>query len=219
MRHDKAIAGALVAVALGLAAGCTDEPESTPAPPAAASSPAGPALTFEEAHRKLPMDGTKELPITWDLAGAPDTEEVLAARRSLVFNYWEFGSADWTAIVPLGRYIYTERYYQEFLAPYATTTSNIPSIGPIWTRVMGVERNGPDRATVTFCTDLGYWHEANRTNPAVRPDRGTLESHVVERVQIGDGERRWLVDQLIDKDGDRAAQYGAECTKWAQHRP
>ncbi len=212
---------AVIAVTMVLAAaGCTsDDPPADATPSSAAPGNAGPALTFEEAYRKLPMEGTKDLPITWDLAGAPDTDEVLAARRSLVFNYWELSSIDWVPVIPIGRFVYTERYYQEFLAPYATASGGNPSIGPIWVKVMGVEKTGTDQATVTFCTDLGYWHGADQKSPAVREGRANLESHILENVRTGDGERRWLVDRLIDKDGNRQAQYGADCAKWARHRP
>ncbi len=218
----KGLTAAIVAATAGLAmSGCTGDnpPENKVTPSAASTSAAGPSLTFEEAYRQLPMNGTKDLPIAWDLAGAPDTDEVLAARRSLAFIYWERSSTDWTPIIPIGRFVYTEKFYQEFLAPYATSSTDKPLVGPIWVKVMGVETSGPDQATVTFCTDLGYWHEAEQGSATVSKNRANLESYVVESVASGDGVRHWLTDRLIDNDGDRKAKYGAACTKWAQHKP
>jgi hypothetical protein len=176
-------------------------------------------MTFEEAYRRLPMDGTRDLPITWDLSQVPDTEEVLAARRSLVLLYWEWSSTDWTPIVPIGRFLHTEEYYRKVLEPFADVTdSENPSKGPLWVKTMGVEKIGPDEVRVTFCTDLGHWRGIE-DKPQVRKDRANLESYVVNRTQTGDGQRRWLVDRRFDNDGDRKPQYGAECTKWAQHQP
>ncbi|WP_412749649.1 hypothetical protein [Krasilnikovia sp. M28-CT-15] len=176
-------------------------------------------MTFEEAYRKLPMDGTKDLPITWDLSGAPDTDEVLAARRGLAFEYWLDQATDWTPIIPIGRFTVTEERYEKLLAPYAKiSAAENPMIGPIWVKVMGVEKNGADQATVTFCTDHGYWRHA-KDSPQVRKDRANLESYQMKNVESGDGEHHWRVDGLIDNDGTREAKYGAQCTKWAQHQP
>ncbi|GLW32524.1 hypothetical protein [Actinoplanes regularis] len=218
----KVFAAAVVAVTVGLAAtGCTGDnaPGAETTPSSASSSAAGPSMTFEEAYRKVPMDGTKDLPITWDLAGAPDTGEVLAARRSLAYNYWLDQATDWTPIIPIGRFVYTEEFNEKFLAPYATTTSDDPLVGPIWVKVMGVEQTGPDQARVTFCTDLGYWHHAQTKDAEVRAKRGTVQSYVMENVESGDGERHWLADRMLDPDVDRQAKYGTACTKWAQHQP
>jgi hypothetical protein len=176
-------------------------------------------MTFEEAYRKLPIDGTKDLPISWDLAGLPDTSEVLAARRSLAFIYWLKQSTDWRAAIPIGQYVYTKAYFRKVLAPSETATNDNPSIGPIWVKVMGVERTGPDQATVTFCTDRGYWHRADEKDSKVREARANLESYVIKNVESGDGERHWLADRFIDNDGDRKSKYGTECTKWARHQP
>lgn len=210
----------LAAVMVGLAsASCTGEDppaaRTTPATPGGATAP---SLTFEEAYRKIPMDGTRSLPITWELSGIPDVEAVLGARRALVFRYWELNAIDWTSVNPIGRFVYTERYYQEILAPFATSKSDNPSIGPMWVKVMGVENNSADQVTVTFCADLGYWHDAKQINPKVRKDRENLESYVMQNVQSDDGERHWRADRLHDRDRVRAPKYGAECTKWSQHR-
>lgn len=162
-----------------------------------------PSLAFEEAQQKLPTDGTKDLPITWYLQGAPDTDEILAARQSLAYSYWLNQATDWTLIIPVGRFVYTEAYYEKLLAPYATTSAaENPLIGPIWVKVMGVEQTGTDQATVTFCTDLGYWRHTE-DKPQVRKDRANLESYVLANVDSGDGERHWLTDRRIDNDGDR----------------
>ncbi|WP_232344342.1 hypothetical protein [Actinoplanes awajinensis] len=212
---------AIVAVIVGLGtAACTgDDPSGDRAAPSS-SSAAAPSLTFDEAYRKLPMDGTEDVPITWDLAGVPDTDEVLAARRGLAFMYWERQATDWTQVIPIGRFVFTEAYYEKFLAPFAmSSVVEDPLIGPIWVKVMGVEPAGADQATVTFCTDLGYWHHVEEKNFTVRQDRANLESYVLKNVESGDGEHHWLTDRLIDNDGSRMAKYGPECTKWSQHRP
>ncbi|MDI6097236.1 hypothetical protein QLQ12_01255 [Actinoplanes sp. NEAU-A12] len=216
-------AAAIVAVTVALAtAGCTDSDEPTNVGASASGVPSGAApssMTFEEAYRRLPMAGPENAPIIWDLSQTADTEEVLAARRSLAFWYWEGSSTDWTSIIPIGRLLFTDRFYQQSLAPFADVTNNEePSSGPIWVKTMGVEKTGPDQVRVTFCTDRGHWRDAD-DEPGVRKDRANLESYVLKHEQTGDGERRWLTDSLIDNAVDREAQYGAECTKWAQHQP
>jgi hypothetical protein len=176
-------------------------------------------MTLEEAYRRLPMEGTKDLPLTWGPSEVPETEEVLAARRSLVFLYWERSSTDWTPIIPIGRFLHTEEYYREVLEPFADVTdSENPSRGPLWVKTMGVEKIDPDQVRVTFCTDRGHWRGID-DKPEVRKDRANLESYVMKHVQVTDGERRWLADRHFDNDVDREPQYGAECTKWAQHQP
>ncbi|BCJ48337.1 hypothetical protein GCM10010168_77370 [Actinoplanes ianthinogenes] len=221
MRWLKALAATGVAVTLGLAtAGCTDDdPGGDTAPSAAAPASAAPSMTFDEAYQKVPLGGTKVLPITWDLAGAPDTGEVLAARRTLAYSYGLDQSTDWATSIPLGRYFYTDAYFEKVLAPFVTGTNDNPSIGPLWVKVMGVDRAGPDQATVTFCNDIGYWHRADEKNAKIRKNRANLESYVMMNVESGDGEHHWLADRVFDPDGDRQAKYGAECTKWAQHQP
>ncbi|BFU46672.1 hypothetical protein [Krasilnikovia sp. MM14-A1004] len=218
----KVVAVPAVAVTVGLVtASCTgdDRPGDKAPPSAVSSSAAGSSMTFEEAYRKLPMDGTKDLPNTWDLSGAPDTDEVLAARRGLVFSYWLGQATDWTPIVPIGRFVSTDEWYDKSLAPFVkVSTAENPMIGPIWVNVMGVEKNGADQATVTFCTDHGYWRNAE-ASPQVRKDRANLESYEMKNVVSGDGEHHWHVDKQIDNDRTREAKYGTQCTKWAQHKP
>jgi hypothetical protein len=215
-------AAAVLAVMTTLVtAGCTGSGEPEQAGTPASSAPSGPAtssMTVEEAYRKLPLDGPANAPITWEKSPEPEPAEELAARRGLAFWYWERSSTDWTPIVPIGRFLFTDRFYQESLAPFADVTDNKePSSGPLWVRTMGVEKTGPDQVRVTFCTDRGHWRDADE--PDVPQDRANLESYVLKFEQTGDGERRWLTDSLIDNAVDREAQYGAECTKWAQHRP
>ncbi|GLY00647.1 hypothetical protein [Actinoplanes sp. NBRC 101535] len=215
MSKPQGPATTLLAVAVALTiAGCTDDSQPTTEPVA---SPATPPLTFEEAYQQVPMDGTERLPITWELTGAPDTDEVLAARRSLAYEYWLSQATDWSPIIAVGRYFYTDEYYDRSLAPYATTVSDNPYTGPIWAKVMGVEQTGTDHATVTFCADLGYWHTAQSKDAKVREARGSVQSYVMENITSADGEGHWLTAQRLDPDVDRRTKYGAECTKWAKH--
>lgn len=221
----KRCAAAAIAVMAVLAStGCTDtdEPTNGGASSPSSSTPGGipSSMTFEEAYRKLPMDGTEGLPITWELSGVPDTEQFLAARRSLAFSYWLRSSADWSPIVPIGRFLYTEKHYQEVLAPFANVTaSEDQSAGPLWVKAMGAEETGTDQVRVTFCGDIGWLHRGTEDPKQVREDRANLESYVLKRVQSGDGERRWLTDVQIDNAGDREKQYGAQCRQWARHQP
>ena len=212
-----------VAVTVGFTAvSCSGDgpPADRTAPSTTPASAPAPSMTVEEAYRKVPMDGTKDLPVAWDLAGAPDTEETLAARRALVYRYWLSQATDWTPIVPLGKFIFTDSYYQDILAPFEKTTDEEnPSIGPIWIKYMGVEKTGPDTATVTFCTDLGHWHEAERVNYKVRKNRANLESYEMKRIRTGDGEQRWVADRVLDPHNDLKPKYGDACTKFATHQP
>ncbi|MEV4276450.1 hypothetical protein [Actinoplanes xinjiangensis] len=219
MRMRAAAVGA-VTVALATA-GCTgpEEPPNVDATPSGAASGAAPSsMTFEEAYRRLPIDGPPNAPITWEKSPTADSDEVLAARRSLAFWYWQGSATDWTAIVPVGRFLFTDKFYQQSLAPFADVTDNEePSSGPLWVKTMGVEKTGPDQARVTFCTDRGHWRDAGVSE--IPQDRANLESYLLKYEQTGDGERHWLTDSLIDNAVDREAQYGADCTAWARHRP
>ena len=219
----KVFGTAVVALVVGLTtASCSEDgpPEAGPRPSATPGSAAAPSMTFEEAYRRLPMEGTKDLPITWELSGAPTTGEVLAARRGLVFFYWLLQATDWTSIIPVGRFVYSDRYYQKILAPVATTSdTENPSIGPLWIKYMGIEKTGPDRATVTFCSDLGYWHGAENKDFKVRKNRANIESYELQKIQPGDGAQRWVADRRLDPDVSRDPKYDAECRKWARHQP
>jgi hypothetical protein len=218
----KVVAAAVAAVAAGLTAvGCSgdDPPAGSTTSPATPSSAVAPSMTFDEANRKLPMDGTKDLPITWEVSGAQDTDLVLAARRSLAFIYWERASADWAPIIPLGRYFYTEEHYQKFLAPYANAIETNPLAGRLWIKYMGAEKTGADETTVTFCGDFGFLRSAKQPSPPARPQQWNLESYRMKKVMTGDGESHWLADGLIDNDGNREAKYGAQCAAWAKHKP
>lgn len=213
---------AIAAVMTGLlVAGCTDtgKPTDEGGPSTSAPSVAASSMTFDEAYQQVPIDGVGDLKINWDVPREVDVDEVLAARRALTHIYWESQATDWTPIMTLAPFLFTERYFQQVLAGLGSSGAGDPLIGPIWVRLMGVEKLGPDQARVTFCTDIGWWHEASNSKPQVRKDRARLESFVMENVQTGDGERRWLADQRWNPDADRRAQYGAACTKWAQHRP
>ncbi|GLY00648.1 hypothetical protein [Actinoplanes sp. NBRC 101535] len=216
MSKPQGPATTLLAVAVALTiAGCTDDSQPTTEPVA---SPATPPLTFEEAYQQVPMDGTERLPITWELTGAPDTDEVLAARRSLAYEYWLSQATDWGPIVTLGNYFYGDSHYDRFLAPFASTTSDNPYVGPVWIRVMGVEQTGTDQATVVFCTDDGYLHESEDTDFTVRDKRASVQSYTMTNVASGDGERHWLAETRSNPDTGREAKYGKACTAWARHK-
>ncbi|GLY02373.1 hypothetical protein [Actinoplanes sp. NBRC 101535] len=213
----KRLTSGAAVVMMSLLAGCTgtDEPSTSSTP----SSPATASMTDEEAHRKVPIDGTDAVPITWESLESPESEQVLAARRSLAFLYWERSETDWTPIIPIARHLVTEKHFQEVYEPFAGVTDfEDPLRGPLWIKLMGVEKTSPDVVRVNFCTDRGYWLRV-KDEAKVREDPANLESIVVKLVQTGDGEPRWLTDMQIDNAGDRADQYGAQCTAWAKHKP
>ncbi|GAA4952827.1 hypothetical protein [Actinoplanes utahensis] len=210
-------AAAVAAVMVGLmTAGCTDtdgpstvDTSSLPTPGGTASS-----MTYEEAYRRLPIDGTKEVPITWDLTRAPETDKVLAARRALAFNYWMWGSTDYRPIIPVGRMLVTEITYEVILKGVADVTDHDPTTGPLRVKLMGVGDYGGSEVTVTFCTDRGRWRGPMNKGGK---NRAYLESYEMKRVESGDGQPRWLYLALTADTEDLKARYGAECTKWAQH--
>ncbi|WP_430781408.1 hypothetical protein [Actinoplanes sp. G11-F43] len=210
---------AALAVTVGLTtASCSDDGTPTVAdtPSAAPPSAAGPVMTAEEAYQKLPMDGTKDLPITWEPSGAPETDEVLAARRALVLHYWLFQATDWPPIIQVGRQLYSDRYYQKLLAPYADPKPvDNPSVGPIWIKYMGSEPAGSGKVMVTFCADLGYWHGAKETGAKVREERAILESYLMEQTP----DQRWVADGRLDNHVDLEPKYGDDCAEFAKHKP
>jgi hypothetical protein len=176
-------------------------------------------MTFDEAYQQVPVDGVGDLKIYWDVPSEADVDETLAARRALTHVYWGSQATDWTPIMATARFLFTEEYYQRVLAGLGTSGAGDPMIGPIWVKLMGVEKLGTDQARVKFCTDIGWWREASDSTPQVRKDRANLESFVMRSVPTGDGEQHWLADQHWNPDADRRAKYGAECAKWAQHQP
>ncbi|GAA0431673.1 hypothetical protein GCM10009531_21550 [Actinoplanes capillaceus] len=176
-------------------------------------------MTFGEAYQQVPVDGVGHLKIHWDVPSETDVDEVLAARRALTHVYWGSQATDWTPIMATARFLFTDEYYQRVLAGLGASGAGDPMIGPIWVKLMGVERLGPDQARVTFCTDIGWWREASDSTLQVRKDRANLESFVMRNVPTGDGEQHWLADQHWNPDADRRAKYGAVCTRWAQHQP
>ncbi|WP_231956895.1 MULTISPECIES: hypothetical protein [unclassified Actinoplanes] len=224
MTSRKALTAATLVTTVGLTlAACTVEhPRGDKTTPPAANGSAGtPSMTFDEAYRKVPMNGTANQPITWDVTSTPDTEEVLAARRSFAFLHWEKQATDWAPILPIGRYLYTDDYYASVFAPFITSTSPIedPWAGPIWVKSVGVEQMAPDRQRVTFCADLGNWHHGSEKPYAAPGHRGVIQSYEMQNVESGDGERHWLTDRVFNPDIDRQAKYGSACTKWAVHKP
>lgn len=214
---------AAVAVMVSLtAAGCTtnDEPTNRTTPASDALSAGAPSsMTLDEAYQRVPMDGVDDLRISWDVPQGQDVDEVLAARRTLAYDYWLSQATDWTPIIPIARFLYTEEYYQQVWAGLETSKSDDPYVGALWVKFMDVEPLGPNQARVTFCADIGWWLQRSWDKTKPRKDRANLESFVMENVQTGDGERRWLADGHLDPDADREAKFGAECTKWAQHQP
>jgi hypothetical protein len=219
----KLSAAAIAVVMVGLvAAGCTDTDQSPDvnAANSSAASAGTSSMTFEEAYQRVPIDGVGDLKISWELPPEVD-DEVSAARRSLAYNYWLPQATDWNPIIPIGRFLFTDWWYQQVLSKYETNSgASDPSIGPIWIKFMGTEQLGQDQVKVTFCTDIGWWHRTSESDQKVREDRANLESLIMHNVQTGDGERRWLTNQHFNPAGeDQNAKYGAECTKWARHKP
>ena len=210
-------AAAVAAVMVGsMTAGCTDTDGPSTVDTASSPTQGGTAssMTYEEAYQRLPIDGTKEVPITWDLTQAPETDKVLAARRALAFNYWRWGSIDYRPIIPVGRMLVTEITYETILKDVTDVTDNDPTTGPLRVKLMGVSDYGGSEVTVTFCTDRGRWRGAMNKGGK---DRAYLESYEMKRVGSSDGQSRWLFFVLTADTKDLKARYGAECTKWAQH--
>ena len=216
-------AAAVIALTLGLTtAGCTS---GNPAPDKTVpSNAAGPSLTFAEAYQQVPMNGTGAQPITWDLAGMPQTDEVLTAQRIVAYQQWLGRSQDWRPIVPLGHYFYTDALYTDVSAPFENAVSNTPQIGPLWIKYMGAEQTGPNRVMVIFCTDIGWWHNTKEADDVHRKNRADLDVSVMTKVRTSDGEEHWLSDKGLGKAGGEGnipnrPKYEAQCTKWAQHTP
>ena len=52
-------------------------------------------------------------------------------------------------IVPIGRFLFTDKFYQQSLAPFADVTDNKePSSGPLWVKTMGVDSGRRGRPMV-----------------------------------------------------------------------
>ncbi len=202
------------AVVAALSTGSCTGPAEAPPVRAAPTS-----LTYAEAAAKVPMNGTEKLPITWDTSKVPDTDVVLAARRTLAYFYYQNSTPDWVSVAPIARPLYTAKNYAEVMEPFAgSTDSGADDNGILWIKTMGVEQVRPNHVRVDFCTDIGYLRY-DADSPRFREDRAYLQAQDMFYVKTTDGSHRWLLRSHIDNAADRKPLYGAECAKWAQHKP
>ncbi|HWS31938.1 MAG TPA: hypothetical protein VN408_04255 [Actinoplanes sp.] len=205
----KAVAAVVMCLA---AAGCTGDLD----PPLEQTLPSvSPSLTAEQAFARLPLDGTDQVPITWDLSGRKSADLLLGAQRGLAFLYWQWGSTDWTPIMPVGKIVHWGPYYEGRLSEFENVTDfQEPATGPLWVKLMGYD--GED---VTFCTDRGHWRD-DEDSPGARTNRAQLETFsMTQEKRDSSGYKAWVVLDYDPLDAEMRAKYQAACTKWAQHQP
>jgi hypothetical protein len=215
----------LVTVVVALAAatvtaGCTDDP-GRPAPTPAPTS-STPTLTYQEAYARIPLDGDPKAPVRWEVPPVADAEQASAteaARRGVAFDYWWSAQPDQGQGGYLARYLYTAQLYDKLFGKLSPGPNADPNVGPVWVKVMGTEPTAPDEVWVTFCADIGWWHDGSKPADQHRAERDSLLSLQMRKVRQDDGEPRWLIDRWLDEDTDRKPRYGRQCTAWATHTP
>ncbi len=186
----------LVATAL-MVAGCSPDTPPTPTPaPAASPTP----MSREEAYAAVPLDGTADTPITWDLTAVKESTKVLAARHGLAHLYWQWGATDWTPIIPVAEALYLHVFYEQSWEPFAGVTDfTEPVNGPLRVKAMGEDKTSEGFPVVTFCTDRSRWGDSG--------DRPVLETYLIHSdARLG---------SYFVADEDAEAKYRTQCTEWA----
>lgn len=216
------IAATMLMPTFVLTAACSGhdgEQTSSNSKPSASSS-----TSYEQAVKLIPLDGTKEMPLSWRLpeSGTPDENEALtAARRYLAFFYY-LGSLEQPAkTAQLSPHIATKQLASEDIKIYGASDGNPdPSVGPLWIWVLDMDMQASAKTRVDLCMDLG-WHERRSVRskgPRPPGDRLSFKSIEVEKVQGGGEPPRWkAADFRIEDDKRLAPRYKKQCQAWAKH--
>jgi hypothetical protein len=215
-----AAAAAAVLAFTGATAGCSGEPPRA----TVVAGTTGGSSAAEQQLARVPLNGTDEAPIYWDLAVNPDptlADAVLAARRAQALEVVRESSVKPTGLAEVLPYVETPSLASADLLVWQQQVNTDPMVGPVWIRVIDVSRRSVDEVLVGLCVDLRWRHpRSTRVAGAPKLDhRVGILAAVVRRVGAP-GPAQWLVDDLgTGAAGDMENRRGAECTSWATHSP
>lgn len=220
------VVASLVVVAVVSACDARQPPDVPSESPVPSPAPTwfGPAISYEEAYRRIPMEGTEDVRLIWEvpeLSDPAESEAVLATRRFIAIDHFRGSVARPNEHAYLYQYVATRNYMQIYPAhgpdPRAT---NRPDVGTVWIWVMAVRRVAPDEIRVETCTDIGWLHEVPGPTEEPRLPRSPLEWYRVKLERGGDGVERWLVDGVNpNADRDLGPEAVERCDSWATHTP
>lgn len=218
------------------AAGCTDvggegsaelaTPEATP-------------ISYEQALRMIPLEGSPERPFYWEIApqGDPDVDAAIIA-----VQYYE-STSEWLLLQPYPRQLEHLAVLEWFGTPefveididvltghYPNRSDrNVRMTGPRWIRLLAAELVKADEALVLMCYDKGWFTTEGLAGEPRQsgPYRYDLHSYYVVRDPELYGDDYWRVQHLIfNPDDDRwfpegisQAEAEASCDQWAVHGP
>jgi hypothetical protein len=220
-RWRRGLASAALAGALVVIGACTGQGGTKPPPRGAKPSP----LSYDQAVRLIPLNGTKELPLTWRLpeAGtAAEKEATLAAQRYIALYHY-LGSLERPAqMARVSPQVATERISKIDVGIYGSSDGNPdPSVGPLWIWMLNMSMDGSDKAFIGLCIDMGWWGDRSRTKDLPRKSRrASLQSIEVQRTQSAGQPPRWKAADFNNKADEKLApRYAKQCTAWAKHTP
>lgn len=232
-RHATA-AALVVFTAAGLVTACgpageaPDPPSPSPSaePPSASPTWWGPEISYEEAYRRIPIDGGAAVRLHWELPEVTDPDEaeaLLATRRFIALDRYRGSLELPNTEAYLYQYVATRRFVEDHFPPggLGLDARNDPDVGTVWVWVMAVRRVAPNEIRVETCTDIGWLHEIPyHATDEPRLPRAVLEWYRVRRERAGDGVDRWLVDGMNPHaDGDLGPEAVERCDAWATHTP
>lgn len=212
---------------VGLLAGCMEPYDGEPE----AMETASPLLSYEEITARIPLSGTDEWPLFWEI---DLFEDPLAAEAGRVPHYYEALTIMLdTQRIPdpedlqLLDYFLTEEYARRVRSWFPSSTP-LPAgydylqTGPRWFRVVAVDiAPGGTEALVTSCMDLTWYAHHPDGVPRDVGSTGWSEgwgmiSYTLHRETV-DGDLRWRIARKHVAPSDHAKQYADECRRWADH--
>jgi len=218
-----------LAVALLVTAGCGAEDGSGPGH---GSAPVPSPVPYAQAVELVPIDGSAERPLHWELDLPADPE--LAAAVTAVQHYeatWQWLLAQPTAVSAeqlslLDWFSLPEEADRQRDLLTASLPSSTQLTGPRWIRLLAVESERAGEALVVMCVDTGWYTEAGVAGEPRSPDRADVYAYQVVRRPAPDGVERWRVQRsainpMHEQDWfpDDVSTWHHTCAQWATHAP
>jgi hypothetical protein len=208
------------AIAVVLPAGCVG---SAPTGRSPEPSPSlwGPAISAREALAQVPLDGTKEIPIHWELPETDDADEsaaILTARRFRAVDFFRQSRRDWNAHAYLYQWLTIGDARDSIIRRFSTgSAEHGQRAGPVWIWVLDAERRTATEIHVHMCSDTRWVDFVERpVGDLPHGSKGRWQTYTVKLVATRDG-ARWLVDFVDDsRITDRGDRYD-RCDAWAGH--
>lgn len=226
MRLTRTARGAAAAgICAVLMVGCTGAWPGSPVARSPSPTGWGPDLSAEEAFTRIPLAGTDQVPLHWEVPDF-DTEDVaeavLAARRFQALSVYRYSQPAPDAEAYLYQWVATDRMIGVRFPdgpPDPDRPNPGQSRGPAWLRVLDTEQVGAAQVRVTICQDLGWLGEVDGSVDLPRHDRARHRHYAVVEQRPVDGSPHWLVNQVWAEWELVGAALRHECEEWATHDP